>query len=136
MVGLELAQNLEVEEEVPGLRIEARDIATVENDWLDRRVASFGPYQRLIEVAEHAVTGDLDLEPELLASACLRSEHRVRSISKRTGIEALDATPVHPQGRLAVGHPEQVDAATIPGLWGRRPGIEPKRAPARPELLA
>ncbi len=63
VLGLELPQHLEVEEQVPRLLVEQRDVAAVEHDRLDRGVVP-------IEGPELPVARHLDLEPELLPGAC------------------------------------------------------------------
>ena len=65
VLGLELAQHVEIMEEPPGRLVEARDLAAIEDDGLERG-------ERPAELAELAVAGDLDPEREPLAAVAAR----------------------------------------------------------------
>src|SRR6476661_4156592 len=111
-------------EEPPGRLVEARDLAAIEDDGLERG-------ERPAELAELAVAGDLDPEHEPLSGRRGAAEHRLAAVAgrPRPGIQALHALAVDPQRRLAVAREAQVDPLAGPRVGHDRGDVEPVRAP-------
>src|SRR5205807_3548148 len=128
-VGLEATEHVEVVVQAPGARVEARDLTAVEHDRLERGI-------RARQLAEEAVAGELDAEVEALAAGGACEHHGVGAGTVGTGVEALDGPAVHPEGRLAVADPEQVDALAAPLLRNGCAHLEPVGGPERAEALS
>ena len=125
-VGLEPAEDIEVVVQIPRPAVEPGDPAAVEHDRLERRI-------RAGELAELAVTGQLDTQVEPLASRGRVEHRRVDAGAVRARVEPLHRPAVHPQGRLAVAHPLEVDPLAGPLGGDRCLDPEPVRRPQRPE---
>src|SRR6185295_4514110 len=96
LLELERAQDAEVEAQPPGVRVEARELAAVEQE---RRARPVRAVRALADdaVAERVVAGDLEREAQRLAAARRFDERRVRSWLGRGGVQALHGAPAHPQ---------------------------------------
>jgi hypothetical protein len=115
----ERAQRLEVDVEPPRVLVEPCDVAAAQ---LDGRVLP----------AEEAVARELDLEADPSAALRIPGDDGVVVMA----VQALRGAAVEPEGGLAVGIPEQVDAAAGPCLGDGRRTPEPVGRPERPETLA
>src|SRR5689334_1494753 len=128
-VGLEPAEDVEIVVEAPGALVEAGDLAAVEDDRLEGGVGAR-------ELAEEAVAGELDAKVEALATGGAREQHGIRAGAVGAGVQALQRAAIHPERRLAVADPEQVDALAAPAVGDRGGDSEPVGGPERPEALA
>ena len=125
-VGLEPAEHIEVVMQIPRPAVEPGDPAAVEHDRLERRI-------RARELAELAVARQLDAQVEPLASRRRVEDGRVDPGAVRARVEPLHRPAVHPQRRLAVAHPLEVDPLAGPLGGDGCLDPEPVRRPQRPE---
>ena len=115
--------------QLPGLAVEARDLAAVENHRLERAV-------RRLEPAEHAVAGEFDAQIQPFAAGRRIDQQRIDPGTVRAAVESLERAPVHPQRRLAVADPQQVDAFACPLGGHVRRYPKPVAGPQRAEPVA
>ena len=125
-VGLEPAEHIEVVVQIPRPAVEPGDPAAVEHDRFERRI-------RARELAELAVARQLDAQVEPLAPRRRVEDGRVDPGAVRARVEPLHRPAVHPQRRLAVAHPLEVDPLAGPLGGDRCLDPEPVRRPQRPE---
>ena len=128
-VGLQPAQDVEVVMQLPRLAVEARDLAAVEHHRLERAV-------RRLEPAELAVAGQLDPQIQPFAAGRRIDQQRIDPGTVRAAVESLERAPVHPQRRLAVADPQQVDAFACPLGGHVRRYPKPVGGPQRAEPVA
>ena len=129
VVGLQPAEHVEVVVQLPGLAVEAGDLAAVEHHRLDaRRTAASS-------CAELAVAGQLDPQVEPLAAGRrARSSWASIRCAHRAGVQALDGArrPIHSVASLWLIHSRSTPLARPLRRHGRA-DLEPVGRPQRAE---
>ena len=135
VLALQRAERGEVEAQAPGVGVEAGELAGVEDERRARPVAAARPLADDAE-PEGVVAGDLERERHGLSPAGGLDQRRVGARLARGAVEALDRPPADPEGRLAAGVGDQVDAGTGPVRWHGGRDAQPVGGEQRPELGA